>query len=70
MENILNSMPEYAKDTKLNYSGIINNHSLLSETQYYGLLLVTAITCRNSIITNAITEKVKQHLDEKTIQGV
>lgn len=69
MENILNSLPEYAKDTKLNYSGIVNNHSLLTETQFYGLLLVSAIASRNSNVTHAITQVVQQHLDEKTING-
>ena len=69
MENILNNLPEYAKDTKLNYSAIVNNHSLLNDTRFYGLLLVSAITSRNKVITDAITELVKQHLDEKTING-
>lgn len=70
IDNILNSMPSYAKDIALNYSSIINNHNNMSENQFYGSLLVAAITSRNLELTIAIKELVVGKLSDEVIDSV
>ncbi len=67
LETILNNLPEYAKDTKLNFSGIMNNHGLLTTPQFYGLVLASAIASRNKDLIVAIEDEVSNHIDEKVI---
>jgi alkyl hydroperoxide reductase subunit D len=69
LNEILESLPEYAKDTKLNFSSILSNFSLLTNNQFYGLLLSSAIASRNNLVTKAIYELVKINIDEINING-
>lgn len=70
LENILSNLPEYAKDIKLNFSSILNNHSIMSETQFYGTLLAASLASKNITVTAAIKTETAKHLDEKNINAV
>lgn len=69
LQEILDTLPDYAKDNKLNFSSILTNFSLLTNNQFYGLLLATAIASRNNTVTKAIYQLVKENLDENTINS-
>jgi alkyl hydroperoxide reductase subunit D len=51
-EAILNGIPAYAKDIKLNLSSMLANHSVLSDSQFAGAILVAAISTKNSGLTS------------------
>lgn len=70
LENILNSLPEYAKDIKLNFSSITNNHAIMNEIQFYGTLLAASLASKNSAITFAIKAEATKYLDEKNINAI
>ena len=70
LNNILEKLPEYAKDIKLNYSSIVNNHSGLSDEQFYGVILSSAIASRNNDLVNGIKSQYVEFLKESTLNGV
>lgn len=70
LENILANLPDYAKDIKLNFSSIINNHAVMSDTQFYGTLLASAIASRNLSLTKALKTEAAKYLDEKNLNAV
>jgi len=68
--NILEKLPNYAKDINLNYSSLISNHSIMTENQFYGSLMVAAITSRNLELNTAIKEFVTDKISEETMHEV
>jgi alkyl hydroperoxide reductase subunit D len=67
LQELLDALPDYAKDTKLNFSSILTNFNLLTNKQFYGLLLATSIASRNNILIKSIYQLVKENIDENTI---
>lgn len=61
-------LPEYAKDLKLNLSGLPNTPGL-TEQQLWGTLLASAIASRNAEVTAAIAEEAGRHLSEPADQA-
>jgi alkyl hydroperoxide reductase subunit D len=61
-------LPEFAKDVRLNLSGIVNDESLGEETKY-GLLLACAIAARNPRVLEAIEGEANSHLSPKAIDA-
>lgn len=57
-------LPEFAKDVRLNLSGIVNDESLGEETKY-GLLLACAIAARNPRVLEAIEGEAASRLSPK-----
>lgn len=70
LEDLLNQLPEYSKDIKLNVSGILNSHALLTEEQFWGSLLASALTSRNPKLIGVIKQQASQYLSDKAINGV
>lgn len=67
---ILNGIPDYAKDIKLNFSSMINNHGGLSDSQFAGSVLVAAIATKNSALTKYVHQSVVNQLAENEINAV
>ncbi len=70
LNNILEKLPEYAKDIKLNYSSIVNNHSGLSDEQFYGVVLSSAIASRNNNLVSSIKSQYSEFFKESTLNGI
>ena len=70
IEDLKSRLPEYAKDLKLNLSGLINAPEGMSEQQLWGCLLAAAIASRNELVTASILEDAVTHLDEAALAGV
>ena len=62
------SLPDYAKDLKLNLSSL-TQETALTEQQLWGALLATAIAARNPQVMSAIGAQAKQHLSEEAANG-
>ncbi|MFN8770497.1 MAG: carboxymuconolactone decarboxylase family protein [Neisseriaceae bacterium] len=70
LDRILDNLPEYAKDIKLNFSSIVNNHNgLLSEVQFWGIILASSITNKNEELIAAVKAEKPEIFDEKLIFG-
>ena len=68
-ENILNAIPDYAKDIKLNVSSLINNHAALTDSQFAGSILVAAIASKNGVLTKHIRQAISNSLNETELNG-
>jgi len=56
LDNIKNAMPEYAKDIKLNISGLANEETLTAQ-QFWGTVVSCALVGGNEmVISNAVAE--------------
>jgi alkyl hydroperoxide reductase subunit D len=64
IEALKQQLPDFAKDVRLNLSGIVNDETLAPETKY-GLLLACAIATRNKQVVEAIEREAAPHLSPK-----
>jgi len=56
LDNIKNAMPDYAKDIKLNISGLANEESLTAQ-QFWGTVVACALAGGNEmVISNAVAD--------------
>jgi alkyl hydroperoxide reductase subunit D len=69
LDNIKNAMPEYAKDIKLNISGLANEETLTAQ-QFWGTVVACALAGGNEmVISNAVAEASK-HLSAEAMTAV
>lgn len=61
LQRLLESLPPYAKDMKLNLSSLVNQPEL-TPVQTWGTLVASAVACRNPEVTEAIFTEAEQHL--------
>ncbi|GAB3946347.1 carboxymuconolactone decarboxylase family protein [Corynebacterium tapiri] len=68
IDNLKSSLPEYAKDQKLNL-GTLARGTELNEQQLWGTLLACAAATRNDTVLSEIAEEAKEHLSEEAIDA-
>jgi alkyl hydroperoxide reductase subunit D len=68
MEQLLNAVPDYAKDLKLNLSAVLKQTEL-TEQQTWGTAVASAIASRNPEIVKAITAEAAQHITPEAINA-
>lgn len=69
-ENILTSVPDYAKDIKLNLSSLVNNHTPLSDNQFAGSVLAAAIATKNATVVKYVNQAVNTQLTANELNAV
>jgi lipoyl-dependent peroxiredoxin subunit D len=61
LDAIIDTLPDYAKDLKLNYSSLVRNNTELTAQQLWGTIVASAIATRNASLTAAaLAEGAKQ----------
>jgi lipoyl-dependent peroxiredoxin subunit D len=68
IDNLRNTLPEYAKDQKLNL-GSLTRSTELSEQQLWGALVASAAATRNDTVFSEIAEEAKEHLSEEAFEA-
>lgn len=68
MDTIRSSLPDYAKDLKLNLSSLANE-DILTAQQFNGTLLAAAITTRNAKLIKAAHAEVADKLSPEAIKA-
>ncbi|WJZ02879.1 carboxymuconolactone decarboxylase family protein [Corynebacterium freiburgense] len=68
LDNLKSSLPEYAKDLKLNL-GTLSRSTLLNEQQLWGTFLASAAATRNEAVLSEIMDEAKQYLSEEAINA-
>lgn len=68
IDNLRSSLPEYAKDQKLNL-GSLTRSTELNEQQLWGTLLATAAATRNDTVFSEIAEEAKEHLSDEAFEA-
>jgi alkyl hydroperoxide reductase subunit D len=66
LDKIRDSLPDYARDLKLNLSALMND-TVLTEQQRWGALLATALAARNPALIAAISAEAKSHLSPPAV---
>ena len=71
MEKLRELIPDFAKDIRINLSGIFsaNPQSKLSKNQLYGTLLACAYACKNSALIHVTEETTRDILSDAEIQA-
>lgn len=68
MEQLLSSIPDYAKDLKLNLQTVIKQPELTKQ-QAWGTVVASAIASRNPVVITALLEEASEHLEPAAMEG-
>jgi len=68
LEQILDTVPAYAKDLKLNLSNLLQQPDLTKQ-QIWGAAVTSAITSRNPQLLGAITKAAAEHLKPEAMEA-
>lgn len=68
LETLLETVPAYAKDLKLNFTSLLRQTEL-SEQQAWGTLVASAIAARNVQLIDAVLTDAAQHLSAQALDA-
>lgn len=68
LENLKNMIPDYAKDIRLNVSGLANDDTL-SPIQFWGCAMACAMASENAVVMREVAEEAQQNLDSATLEA-
>ena len=57
---LIDSLPGYAKDLKLNYSTLVRQNTELTPQQLWGTVVASALATRNAGLTEAVLAESRQ----------
>ena len=66
LDTIKNAIPDYAKDIKLNISGLANE-DMLSAQQFWGCMVACALAGRNESVISEVTDEAATHLSAEAM---
>jgi alkyl hydroperoxide reductase subunit D len=66
LEQLLNQVPEYAKDLKLNLGGV-TRQTELTEQQTWGTVLACAVAARNPQLLDSLLSEASKHLNPQSV---
>src|SRR5579875_940290 len=69
MDTVMETLPGYAKDIKLNYSTLVRQNTELTPQQLWGTVVASAIATRNDTLTAAVLEEGAQHLSAQALEA-
>jgi lipoyl-dependent peroxiredoxin subunit D len=69
IDTLIESLPSYAKDLKLNYSSLIRQNSELTPQQLWGTLVASALATRNPELTEAVLAEAASHLTPQALDA-
>ncbi len=68
IEQIVNQIPDYARDLRINLPNVLNQAEL-TEQQGWGTAVACAIASRNAELVNAVLSEAPAHLSPEALQG-
>jgi len=69
LDKLMESLPDYAKDMKLNFSSVVLNQTDLNEQQLWGTIVACAMTSRNEDLTATALEEAASHLTPQAFEA-
>ncbi len=69
LDALIQSLPEYAKDLKLNYSTLIGQNTELTPTQLWGSVLVSAMATRQPVLLRAVAAAAVEHTSAQIVDA-
>jgi alkyl hydroperoxide reductase subunit D len=69
IDALIDGLPDYAKDLKLNYSSLVRQNMELTPQQLWGTVVASAIATRNAEFTEAALAEAATHLSAQALEG-
>src|SRR5271167_920378 len=69
LDEVIENLPSYAKDLKLNFSTIVRQQSELTEQQLWGTVVAAAIASRNGQLIAASVDEAATHLTPEALDA-
>lgn len=69
LDQLVDSLPSYAKDLKLNFSSLIRNQSELSASQLWGTVVASAIATRTPQLLEGVLAEAANHLSPVALEA-
>lgn len=69
MDTLIDSLPDYAKDLKLNYSTLVRQDTVLTDAQRWGTIVATAMASKNQRLIGAAVAEASTHIPANVIEG-
>lgn len=69
IDTLIDALPDYAKDLRLNYSSLVRQNTELTEQQLWGTVVASAIATRNTAFTAEVLEESAKHLSAQALEA-
>ncbi len=69
LDALIEAVPSYAKDLKLNFSSVMRQQTDLNEQQTWGTVVASAITSRNQELITAVLDEAATHLTPEALDA-
>ena len=69
IDTLIDGLPNYAKDLKLNYSTLVRQNSELTPQQLWGTVVASAIAVRNDELTEAVLAEAAKQLAPQALEA-
>ena len=69
LETLLETVPSYAKDLKLNFSAVVRQNTELTEQQLWGTVVACAMASRNRSLIDAVVEEARGKLSAQALEA-
>lgn len=69
LDTLVEALPDYAKDLRLNYSSLVRQNTDLTPQQLWGTVVACAIATRNDALTAAALNDAAPHLSAEALNG-
>ena len=69
LDQVIEGLPGYAKDLKLNFSSLVRQNSELTPQQLWGTVAASAIATRNDALTAAALEEAAKQLTPQALEA-
>jgi lipoyl-dependent peroxiredoxin subunit D len=69
LDQLIDSLPSYAKDLKLNYSSLIRQQTELTAQQLWGTVVASAVATRTPQLLEAVLAEAANHLSPQALEG-
>ena len=66
-DELIDSLPDYAKDLKLNYSTLVRQNTELTPQQLWGTVVASALATRSHALTTAVLEEGAKQLPAQAL---
>jgi lipoyl-dependent peroxiredoxin subunit D len=69
LDALIDTLPQYSKDLKLNFSTVVRQQTELSEQQLWGTVVAAAIASRNEQLIAAAVDEAATHLTPEALDA-
>lgn len=69
MDTLIDSLPDYAKDLKLNYSSLVRQDTILTPAQRWGTIVACSIAAGNQRLIGAVVAEASSHVSPVVLEA-